>query len=158
MKNDKLQTSNDDRQTTAVSDRVNGSFDDLNAKYTNAAILSASSPNNELVQEAADIALEETIEDRAKNRFLKIQGCYKGETENSYIVFSNDTDDLHELAKLALFILNQESILFLDRENNKAVLQYNDHYDIIGTKLVKQESTDNLERYNIIEGNIYAVE
>lgn len=129
-------------------------FETLLGKYKHAIIISANSPKND---ESDAYALHETLKLTSKGRFMPVQGCYKGETEDSYIIFSDDVSQMLSFQQLALGALNQECVLFLDGAHRKAVLQYDGHWEVVGTELVRYATTRGLDNYTMVDGEIWAV-
>ena len=63
-----------------------------------------------------------------------LQGCYKGQTENSYIIEINELEN-RSLTDILAFskIYNQESILFLDNQRNATLIFNMDEMIKLGT-------------------------
>lgn len=89
----------------------------------------------------------------------RVQGCYKGHVEPSYIVSCNDVFDLLQLQQLGHKYL-QECVLILDQVAREALLNYSDDMTtIIGRELVQVDKALAETRcdYSIIDGDYWVV-
>lgn len=88
--------------------------------------------------------------------FDKAIGCYKGKTENSFVVLPRDNDEIDAIMHLAFKLYKQESVLMQDNEGICSLYYANGQSEKLGTFRMVQY-TNNLENYRILNGLIYTI-
>jgi hypothetical protein len=88
--------------------------------------------------------------------FDKAIGCYKGQTENSFVVLPRDNDEIDAIMHLAFKLYKQESVLMQDNEGICSLYYANGQSEKLGTFRMVQY-TNNLENYTILNGLIYTI-
>lgn len=91
-------------------------------------------------------------------KFKPCQGCYKGTTEQSFMVVTDDIMDIDRLKHLAHVVLEQESILIRDQDGIQLLFGQNaqgyNELQYIGTKFVQVPESElaQCEAYTTIDG------
>ena len=95
---------------------------------------------------------------RSGLKFDRVEGCYKGVTENSFRV-ELSMKDYSLLSYLAFKLYQQDSVMVVDNENNANLHYGNGHRHSIGKLIQTDEATAKAEdAYSIINGAFYIVE
>jgi hypothetical protein len=88
--------------------------------------------------------------------FNKAIGCYKGQTENSFVVLPRDNDEIDAVMYLVFKLYKQESVLMQDDQGICSLYYANGQSEKLGTFRMVQY-TNNLENYTILNGLIYTI-
>lgn len=130
-----------------------------NHKY--AVMLSAELASNSVLR---NIRLTTLLQSELQSMglyFYEAIGCWYGQTEHSFVVMCDNFFDAAQIIQRGLNVLNQESVLVLDRDDQQAVLIFSDG-DVkdIGTRLQHVSSGEALQcdSYTLIDGHYYIVE
>lgn len=93
-----------------------------------------------------------------KLSYKEVDGCYKGSTENSFMVIIPDEATFEVVRDLALKSFNQESILFRDYAG-KARLEYQngDTIELGSFKEVSKEQATSEDAYTVVNGAYWVV-
>lgn len=91
--------------------------------------------------------------------YVVAEGCYKGDTEISFIVKTPDVTTFNVLYSIAKNQFDQESVLYVDGDSN-AMLMYSENFGMesIGVySQVNPKRIEELDAYTIVDGSVYSV-
>ena len=128
-------------------------------EYNYAVFVSACLEENDNEENLAlTIDLEVEIAESALE-YYRVKGCYKGKTENSFVVLCNQYSGTAQLELLGLHDFKQESVLIIDVRENLAMLRYSNRLELIGSGLERVRDSDPhfSDNYSIIDGVKYVV-
>lgn len=89
-------------------------------------------------------------------RFKKALGCYKGSSEDSFVVVLRDAQELETLKDFAFTNFEQESILYQDANQEAYLVFANGKTEQLGRleQVDKKEATSQ-EAFTVMGGNYY---
>jgi len=125
-------------------------------RIVNQALIISSTDQNATFesQRQAAITLNGVLSDLGLP-FKKAKGVYKGLEEDAFVVVVKNQEEIDSLTAIAFNSFNQESVLHQDANQQATLLFSNGTRKPLG-KLVQVQSTDGLEAYTVVDGNIYA--
>lgn len=116
------------------------------------AELDTMSPRNNYQRtELLDSMLQEL-----KFPYKQIQGCYKGSTEQSFMVIVKNEIEYEVVKDFAFKSFNQESILFRDYKGEASLLYQNGKTEVLG-KFKQVDDVSNLDAYSVVNGEYWTI-
>lgn len=88
--------------------------------------------------------------------YKQIQGCYKGSTEQSFMVIVKDEAEYEVIRDFAFKSFNQESILFRDLYGSASLVFQDGTKEQLG-KFKQVDNVDNLEAYSVVDGTYWTI-
>lgn len=91
--------------------------------------------------------------------YIPAQGCYKGTTEQSFVVSTPDVITFNVVANFAFNNFAQESVLYVDGDKS-AHLMYGTNFknELLGTfNQVNPKLIESLDAYTIIDNTVYSI-
>jgi hypothetical protein len=113
--------------------------------------------NHPQINERVTAVLKDMIEDLGIN-YTEALGCYKGESERSFVCILRNQEELETLKGFAFNNFNQESVLYKD-SNGQCYLEYQDGQSEKIGKMVQTnpKAIETLDNYTIVNGYVFTV-
>jgi len=116
-----------------------------------AELSTLSARNNHQRTELLDSMLQEL-----ELPYKQIQGCYKGSTEESFMVIFKNEEEFEAIKDFAFKSFDQESILVRDYKGEASLLYQNGKTEVLG-KFKQVNDVSNLYAYSVVNGEYWTI-